>query len=45
MEKIREKRASIAFNDSADKFSTKYGVDVFLGNAKFKNKNTIEING
>lgn len=45
MNKVREKRASIAYNDSADRFSTKFGVDVFLGHAKFLNKNTIDVNG
>lgn len=45
MERMRRLRASIAPNDSAQRFSEKLGVDLFLGKGKFTGKNTIEVNG
>lgn len=35
----------IAHNDSAERFASKLGVDVYLGHAKFLDKNTVEVNG
>eukprot|EP00730_Choanoeca_flexa_P015622 TRINITY_DN7215_c1_g1_i1.p1 TRINITY_DN7215_c1_g1~~TRINITY_DN7215_c1_g1_i1.p1 ORF type:complete len:669 (+),score=187.63 TRINITY_DN7215_c1_g1_i1:53-2059(+) len=45
MERMRRLRADIADNDSADRFASKLGVDVFLGHGKFTSKNTVEVNG
>ena len=45
MERMRRLRASIAPNDSAQRFTDQLGVDVFIGKAKFTGKNTIEVNG
>lgn len=42
---MRKIRAEISENDSANRFSKTLGVDVFLGQAKFLDKNTIEVNG
>ena len=45
MERLRRLRASIAPVDSAQRYSEKLGVDVFIGKGKFTGKNTIEVNG
>ena len=45
MERMRRLRASIAPVDSAQRYSEKLGVDVFMGKGKFSGKNTIEVNG
>ena len=45
MERMRRLRASIAPVDSAQRYSEKLGVDVFIGKGKFTGKNTIEVNG
>uniref|UniRef100_A0A7S3A396 DEP domain-containing protein n=1 Tax=Rhodosorus marinus TaxID=101924 RepID=A0A7S3A396_9RHOD len=45
MERLRRLRADIAHNDSAERFASKLGVDVYLGHAKFLDKNTVEVNG
>lgn len=44
MERMRKLRASIAPVDSAQRFSD-LGIDVFLGEAKFIDSNTIEVSG
>ncbi|MEZ5365985.1 MAG: mercuric reductase [Bryobacterales bacterium] len=44
MERMRELRAGIARHDSAERFSG-LGIDVYLGNAKFTGKNTVEADG
>ncbi len=44
MERMRKLRASIAPVDSAQRFSD-LGIDVFLGDAKFIDSNTIEVGG
>ena len=44
MERMRKVRAHIAENDSVERFHQKLGVDVFLGEAKFKSKDSIEVN-
>merc|ERR1711916_121862 len=43
MERLRCLRARIAENDSAKRFSSILGVDVFLGTGKFTSSNTITI--
>ena len=45
MERLRRLRASIAPVDSAQRYSEKLGVDVFIGKGCFTGKNTIEVNG
>jgi len=45
MERMREIRAEISHHDSAMNFSKTYGVDMILGRAVFKDKNTILVNG
>ncbi|MGD8991117.1 MAG: FAD-containing oxidoreductase [Desulfobacterales bacterium] len=45
MERMRQLRASIAPVDSAQRYSDKLGVDVFIGKGRFTSKNTIEVNG
>jgi len=45
MERMRRLRASIAPVDSAQRYSEKLGVDIFIGKGKFTGKNTIEVNG
>ena len=45
MERMRRLRASLAPVDSAQRYSEKLGVDVFIGKGKFTGKNTIEVNG
>ncbi len=45
MERMRRLRAGIAPVDSAQRYSEKLGVDVFMGKGKFTSKNTIEVNG
>jgi len=45
MERMRRLRASISPVDSAQRYSEKLGVDVFIGKGKFTGKNTIEVNG
>src|ERR1700730_10941750 len=42
MERLRRLRAQISFHDSAQRF-TKLGVDVFLGQAKFISRSTVEV--
>jgi pyruvate/2-oxoglutarate dehydrogenase complex dihydrolipoamide dehydrogenase (E3) component len=45
MERMRRLRASIAPVDSAERYSRKLGVDVFIGKGRFTGKNTVEVNG
>ena len=45
MEKMKKVRAEISKTDAAEKFAKFYGLDIFLGNAKFTGRNTISING
>lgn len=44
MERVRRVRAELAPADSAERFRG-LGVDVFLGEARFVNTNTVEVNG
>eukprot|EP01029_Cantina_marsupialis_P008459 TRINITY_DN20039_c0_g1_i1.p1 TRINITY_DN20039_c0_g1~~TRINITY_DN20039_c0_g1_i1.p1 ORF type:complete len:427 (-),score=108.26 TRINITY_DN20039_c0_g1_i1:115-1395(-) len=45
MESLRETRAKISQNDSARRFADNFGADVYLGSAKFINKNSIVVDG
>ena len=45
MERMRRLRAEIAPVDSAQRYSEKLGVDVFIGRGQFTGKNTIAVNG
>ena len=45
MERMRRLRAGIAPVDSAQRYSEKLGVDIFMGKGHFTGKNTIEVNG
>ena len=45
LQRLRRLRASIAPIDSAQRYSEKLGVDVFMGKGRFTGKNTIEVNG
>ncbi len=44
MERLRRIRAEISDNDSASRYTEK-GVDVFIGEAKFTGRNTVEVGG
>jgi len=44
MERMRKLRSSISKNDSAKRFSD-LGVDVFFGQARFKDSETVEVDG
>lgn len=45
MERMRKIRAEIGEKDSAENFSKEYDIDIILGEAQFKNPNTITVNG
>lgn len=45
MERMRKIRAQISENDSAKRFATTLGVDIYMGNAKFTSRTTVEVNG
>ena len=45
MQRVRQVRAHIGEKDSATNFSKEYDVDIILGEARFKNKNTVTVNG
>lgn len=42
---MRKIRAQIGEKDSAQNFSKEYDIDIILGEAKFKDRNTITVNG
>lgn len=44
LRRMRERRAALAVNDSAARF-TRLGVDVFFGEARFSSATTIEVDG
>jgi pyruvate/2-oxoglutarate dehydrogenase complex dihydrolipoamide dehydrogenase (E3) component len=44
MERVRRVRAEMAIHDSAERFRS-LGVDVFLGDGRFLNADTVEVNG
>jgi pyruvate/2-oxoglutarate dehydrogenase complex dihydrolipoamide dehydrogenase (E3) component len=45
MERLRRLRADISPVDSAQRYSEKLGVDVFMGKGRFTGRNAIEVNG
>jgi len=45
MERMREIRAGISFHDSAQRFTDEYGIDIFLGDARFAGPDTVEVGG
>ena len=45
MERLRRLRAEIAPVDSAQRYSERLGVDVFIGRGRFTGENRIEVNG
>mmetsp|Transcript_18783 Transcript_18783/g.46136 ORF Transcript_18783/g.46136 Transcript_18783/m.46136 type:complete len:670 (-) Transcript_18783:37-2046(-) len=45
MQRVRRVRSSIAEADSAERYATKLGVDVYIGYAKFSSKNSVIVNG
>lgn len=45
MERMKKIRAQISHNDRAKRFTDNYGIDIFLGHAKFIDKDTVEVNG
>lgn len=45
MARMRKLRAQISENDSAKRFSTTLGVDVYMGNARFTGPHSVEVNG
>jgi pyruvate/2-oxoglutarate dehydrogenase complex dihydrolipoamide dehydrogenase (E3) component len=44
IERVRRVRAELSANDSAERFRS-LGIDVFLGDGKFVNEDTVEVNG
>lgn len=44
MERMRKLRSAVSFHDSAERLK-KMGVDVFLGQARFSGRDTVEVNG
>lgn len=45
MESVRRKRTHIGHHDAVERFIRIYGIDCFLGEAKFLDKETVECNG
>ncbi|MDF5718435.1 MAG: mercuric reductase [Rhizonema sp. NSF051] len=45
MERLRQIRAKISPNDSAQRFQQEFGVDVFFGEAQFSSSNSVEVAG
>jgi pyruvate/2-oxoglutarate dehydrogenase complex dihydrolipoamide dehydrogenase (E3) component len=45
MERVRRVRADIAPHDSAARFTEHYGVDVYLGDARFTGRDVVEVGG
>ena len=45
MARMREIRAEISAADSAKKFTDFYGIDIYMGDAKFKSKTSVIVNG
>ena len=45
MRRLRQVRARISQHDSVERFTTTYGVEVHLGEARFLNRETIEVDG
>jgi pyruvate/2-oxoglutarate dehydrogenase complex dihydrolipoamide dehydrogenase (E3) component len=45
MERMRRIRAQISHDDSAARYRDELGVDVFLGDARFASRDTVEVGG
>ncbi|MFM8392602.1 MAG: mercuric reductase [Acidobacteriota bacterium] len=45
MERLRRVRARISHHDSVQRFQEKFGVDVFLGEARFTGPDSLEVDG
>lgn len=45
MERVRRLRARISHHDAVERFQKEYGVDVFLGEARFTSPETVEVDG
>ena len=45
MERMKRIRANISNHDAAKNFTDHYGVEVFMGHARFKDKETVVVNG
>ncbi len=45
MERLREIRARISHEDSAARYTEEFGIDVYLGQARFTSKETIDVDG
>jgi pyruvate/2-oxoglutarate dehydrogenase complex dihydrolipoamide dehydrogenase (E3) component len=45
MERMREIRARISHEDSAERYSEEFGVDVYLGEASFTGPDTVDVDG
>jgi pyruvate/2-oxoglutarate dehydrogenase complex dihydrolipoamide dehydrogenase (E3) component len=45
MERLREIRARISHEDSATRYTEEFGIDVYLGQARFTSKETIDVDG
>ncbi len=45
MERMRRIRARISHDDSAARYRNEFGVDVFLGNARFTGPGTVDVDG
>jgi dihydrolipoamide dehydrogenase len=43
MERMRQLRARISHHDSARRFTQEYGIDVFIGDARFSGQDTIRV--
>jgi len=45
MERVRKVRTEISHHDSAERYSTELGVEVYIGHANFASERTIVVNG
>lgn len=45
MERLRRVRAGISHNDSVQRFTEEFGVDVFLGQGQFSGPHTLDVSG
>ena len=42
---MKKKRAEISYHDAAENFSDKYGIDVYMGGARFISPTEVLVNG
>jgi pyruvate/2-oxoglutarate dehydrogenase complex dihydrolipoamide dehydrogenase (E3) component len=45
MRRMREIRARISHEDSAERYSTEFGIDIHLGDARFQGEGRVEVDG